>query len=302
MPEDVSSQPESPPNQPESLEQKIETMKREIDALQITVMSQKKPWYREVPVMVSVIALLFSFGTTFVSYQRTQIQDVQSRHQELRVLLQRLAALPKENLEAIKKYATDPASLYQVQGYINQENEMLTRQAAEIAKKLPKDTVSSTEYFSIGLASGSSYDFKTEREFLQLSEQTAQDFNAKVGALRTLANLDFITGQPGEGRVEYQKTLSEISNFKVDSFTTASLLVYTELAWAASEYSMGTRAAATQHLDNADRLVTTVQPGPSTDLLRSAVAQAHTMYQAGIVPANPSAGAPQLSSTTAKAP
>ena len=72
----------------DDLGERVDTMKREIDALQIAVMSQKKPWYKEIPVIVSVVALLFSFGTTVVSFRRTQVQDVQNMRQELRGLLQ----------------------------------------------------------------------------------------------------------------------------------------------------------------------------------------------------------------------
>ncbi len=50
----------------EDLVQRVDTMKREIDALQIAILSQKKPWYKEIPIIVSVAALLFSFGTTYV--------------------------------------------------------------------------------------------------------------------------------------------------------------------------------------------------------------------------------------------
>src|SRR2546426_3294976 len=95
----------------EELEQKVDLMKREIDALQIAITGQTNPWYKNISTILSVVALLFSFGTTYVSYHRTSVQDIQSRRQELRGLLQRLAALPKENVDIQKKYANDPASM-----------------------------------------------------------------------------------------------------------------------------------------------------------------------------------------------
>jgi len=61
----------------EDLEQRVDLMKREIDALQIAVTGQSKPWYKNVSTLLSVTALLFSFGTTFVSYHRANIQDIQ---------------------------------------------------------------------------------------------------------------------------------------------------------------------------------------------------------------------------------
>src|ERR1700722_17195400 len=94
----------------QDLEQRVDLMKREIDALQIFVTAGKKPWYGGLPTIISIIALTFSFGTTYVSYRRTEAQDTQNLRQELRNLLQRLAALPKEYLATMKLYKDDPAA------------------------------------------------------------------------------------------------------------------------------------------------------------------------------------------------
>src|SRR5262245_6234256 len=83
-------------------------LKREVDALQIVVQSKTTPWYRSTSTIISIMALLFSFGTTSVSYLRTQSQDVQSLRTELRGVLQRLTELPKENVQMAKAYESDP--------------------------------------------------------------------------------------------------------------------------------------------------------------------------------------------------
>ncbi len=90
-------------------------------------------------------------------------------------MLQRLAALPKENVEVGKEYAGDPGAIALVSGYIGQENALLARQAAEVAQSLPKDAVSSTEYYGIGLALGAASDLQNEKSFLKLAEETTQD-------------------------------------------------------------------------------------------------------------------------------
>ncbi len=77
--------------------ERIHSIKSEVDALQIAVMKQHAPWYKNIAVIVSIMALLFSFGTTYVSYNRTKTQDIQNSRSELRSLLQRIAVLPKEN-------------------------------------------------------------------------------------------------------------------------------------------------------------------------------------------------------------
>jgi hypothetical protein len=226
-----------------------------------------------------------------VSYRRTEVQDIQNMRQELRGLLQRLAALPKENVEVSKKYVGDPAAISVIGGYLNQENEILAREAAELARKLPRDAVNPTEYYGIALALGNSYDVQNEKVFLLLSEETAQDFNTEIAAERSLGNLAFLMGRADEGRVEYQKALGIFSKYPgYDPYTVALTNILTQLAWATSELGIGSRAAATQHIETAEQLLATLPAGPGTETLRSQVAQARNALQGGLV--TPVAGTP----------
>jgi len=59
---------------------------REIDALQVSAAERQKPWYQNSSTTISVIALLFSFSTTYVSNRRIGFQDIQSSHQQLRTI------------------------------------------------------------------------------------------------------------------------------------------------------------------------------------------------------------------------
>jgi hypothetical protein len=266
-------------------------MKREIDALQIAITEDTKPWYQNIATLLSVVALLFSFGTTYVSYRRTAVQDIQSSRQELRGLLQRLAALPKENVDIRKKYADDPASMNVVGGFINQENALLARQAAELAKKLPGDLVSGTEYYAIALALQNSYDLSGADEFLKYSAQAAKDFNTEIAALRSTANLQFIQGRPEAGRVEYQKALNIFSKYPgYDPFTKISTNVWTELAWAFSEAGVDSLAFAHQHIENAKALVNGLPHSPGAEMLKAQVSQAAVQFASGQPITSPVAG------------
>jgi hypothetical protein len=278
----------------EDLAEKIELMKKEIDGLQIAITSRTKPWYQDMSTIIAVVALLFSFGTTYVSYQRAEVQDIQSTRQELRGLLQRLAALPKENLEATKKYKDDPFAISLIGSFINEENSLLAKQAAELAKKLPKDTVSPTEYFAIAVALQNAYNMEGEKEFLVRSKEAAQaskDFNTEIAVLRTSANLQFIGGQPQAGRVDYQKALDIFSEYpNYDPFTKASTDVQTELAWASSEAGMGSRSNVAQHIQDAETILSNVPPSPGANMLRSQVDQAKAQLAPGGPMSNPIVG------------
>jgi len=268
-----------------ALDQKVELLRREVDGLQATVMGGSKPWYRNTSTILSVVALLFSFSTTFVSYNRTRVQDIQNSRAELRGLLQRLSALPKENVEARRKYADDPGALNLVGGFINQENALLARQAAQIARKLPPNTVSGVEYYAVAIALGNSYDLNTEGEFLRYSAaaaEQAKDFNTEIAVARTYAALQFQQGRPDMGRIEYEKASNIFGKYPgYDAYTKASTTIWTELAWATSEASVGAFDQSRRHVQSAKAVVDTLPPGPGTAMLSAQVAQAQVQLSGG---------------------
>ena len=250
----------------------------EIDALQVAVAERKKPWHKNASTILSVSALLFSFGTTYVSNRRIAAQDIQTNHQQLRTILQRLAALPKENVELGKKYADDPASLATVGGFINQENTLLVRYAADLAKKLPAEMVSSVEYYAIALALQGAYDIRGAKEFMSLAVKTASDFNTEIGALRSAAHLEFISGNPAAGRAQYVNALNIFSKYAgYDPFTVGDTNIRTELSWAYSEAGVD-RSKVIQHIDNADRIARSLSEGPGTESLKRSIAQTRATF------------------------
>ncbi|MBT9329832.1 hypothetical protein [Paracidobacterium acidisoli] len=265
-PDDVSGR--------DDLNATIRSMKQEIDALQITVMTQKKVWYRDASTIISFLALAFSFGSTFVSYHRANLQDIQSERQELRGLLQRLAALPKENLEAAKRFAPDQTAINIAGSLINEENALLSRQAAELEEHLPKGTVSATEYYAVAIALQNSYNLEGARKFLKLAADNATDFNDEIGAIRSTANLEFLTGHPEAGRVKYQEALDIFAKYPgYDQYTQTSTNVYTESQWATSEASLHNLPLASQHIESAERLMANLPVTPGSQTLKQQVAQ-----------------------------
>lgn len=264
------------------LERKVELMKQEIDTLQVKVAADIKPWYESIPTLLSAAALLFSFGTTFVSYRRTTIQDIQSKRQELRGLLQRLAKLPQENVETMKKYADDPAAMQTISSFINQENTFLVAQAVELAKRLPRQMVSAPEFLAIATALQAAYELAPAEEFLNYASQVAKDFNTKIAVIRATANLKFLTGKPEEGRVDYQKALSIFAAYtNFDDFTKTATNVYTHVAWAYSEANINSFDLAEQQLENAQSLLAKLPPSPGSANLNAQVSQTTHRIQAG---------------------
>ena len=271
-------------------------LKKEVDALQIAIHEQRTPWYKSMSTVLSVVALLFSFGTTFVSYTRTQSQDIQSARVELRGLLQRLASLPRESIEITKKYEkNDPAVVASISGFINQENALLARQAAEIAKKIPPESVSATEYYAIGVALQNAYNVEGAKELFTKAIDVSTDLNDRVGALRMRANLLFNTGQPDAGRVDYQRALDIFSDFdkaSYNEYTKKSTHIWTELGWAYSEANIGSKDVALQHVVNAENYLSGLIASPGVDQLKSQIYQAKTLLAGASGLTTPSSGPP----------
>jgi hypothetical protein len=196
--------------------------------------------------------------------------------------LQRLAALPKENVDIRKKYADDPAARSLISGFINQENALLARQAAELAQRLPANTVSGAEYFAVAVALQGAYDLVAAAEFLKHSVEATKDFNTEIAALRMAANLPFLQGHPESGGVEYQRALDIFSKCPgYDPFTRVSTNVWTGLAWAVSEASSALPLAK-QHVENAGNLLNGLPRGPGLDMLTAQVQQAKEQFASGI--------------------
>lgn len=269
-------------------------LKKEVDALQIAIHGQRTPWYKSISTVLSIVALLFSFGTTLVSYKRTQSQDIQSARVELRGLLQRLASLPRENIEITKKYEKiDPSAVASIGGFINQENSLLARQAAEIAKKLPPESVSATEYYAIGVALLNAYNVDGAKELFTKAIDISTDLNDRVGALRMRANLLFITGQPDAGRVDYQRALNVFSDYSKASYneyTKKSTHIWTELGWAYSEANTGSRDVALQHVANAENNLSGLITSPGVEQLKNQISQAKAMIAGSSGLTTPSSG------------
>jgi tetratricopeptide (TPR) repeat protein len=246
----------------------LKIMKREIDALQIEVMKGRLPWYRSPSIIISIVALLFSFGTTFVSYYKTARLEVQAARTELRGILQRLSALPKDNFELIRKYRDDPEGLA-LSGLLTQENALLARQASEIVDRYPNE-ISAVEYASLAHALAVNSDYAKVPLYFERALARTSDPNSKVAILRGYGMVLMTTGQVTEGRRKYEKALSIWSDYPyVSDYFKDSTDAYTEMHWSQAEASINNFEEARVHIRKALAIVGSLPPSPNTTQLNS---------------------------------
>lgn len=233
----------------------FQTLRAEVDALQVAVMTGSKPWYKQVATIVAVLALLFSFSTTYVSFKRTKAEDIRSLKTELRGLLQRLAAMPIENLEMQIKYRDTPIDIAIGTGQLMQESSFLAQQAASIARRLPREMIFGSEYVALANALSMVLDLESALHFYDLAIETAENFNTEITALRGYAHTCYIIGNVDEGRKAYQNAidkagLSEELNAELVQITN----VMTYLSQTFSESQIGSSLNAKKSLEKAEKI------------------------------------------------
>ena len=104
-----------------------------------------------------------------------------------------------------------------------------------------------------------------------------------------IAGLNFVTGNPDQGRVEFQKARAIFTRYPdFDQYTKASTNVWTELSWASSEAVARRAELVQQHLSTAAGLVGELPFSPGAESLRAQVAQAKSQFDSMAQVANPS--------------
>ncbi len=261
---------------------------------------------------ISLIALLVSCGTTFVTYIRTYKQDIHDDRKELRELLKRIVALPREQLDITRKYAGDDSAILAFGKTCNEENQLIARQAAQIARRLKskqesgltfrikgaisgavpvsQNYISATEYLSIGFALNRAYNVQEAKEFLQYAAQTAVDFNDEIAALRNLGYLYFYLGKPEDGRNQYRAASQIFGKYRdYDALVQCRANIETELSWAGTELYANFKTAAMQHLNRAEELVASMPYGavPGDTMAMMADTRRQFMQSSGMNPEVP---------------
>ena len=241
----------------------LKMMKREIDTLQVEIMKGHIPWYKSPPILIAFLALLFSFGTTLVSFQRISREDIRLTRAELRGILQRLVKIPKEEFELRRKYPDDFAA-EQLTGYYLQETSLIVRQAAEILDRIP-DYITAQEYYSVAAALLKASDTGKVSYYMECALAKVSDPNTKVAILRSYADHLLVTGLTIEGRRRYEQALDVWRDYpNLTDYHRVATNAYTEMGWSDSEAFINNIEEAKIHIRKAFELANTLPTGPVT--------------------------------------
>lgn len=235
-------------------------LKREVDTLQTLIAEESKPWYRTPSTIISVIALIFSFGTTAFSYYQIRQNEVREKRIELRSLIQRITQLPRENFEFLNNYQDREAN--ELISLFAQEHNLLALQAAEIADDIPNE-LAAVEYFSVATALMDSSALERVPTLLEIGISKVNNPADHTALLRVHGDFLINTGQVSEGRKKFEKALIVWQKYpKVTQFYRNQTNGYTEMFWARSEFSAGNVEAANEHIRKASEIGESLPKGP----------------------------------------
>lgn len=254
----------------EEMLNRIDTLDEEIQRIN-RKLEDKKPWYTEVSSIVAVLALLFSFGTTIVSYNKAKDQEYIASRIELRSVMERLAEIPKRNIEMVEKYGKDnPIVMAQLSAQLNTENLSLSNQADAIITRIEnmpsgKGKILDVEYITVASALSTSLQQDKARRLLEKAYERSRDAATAAGALRSLATIALFYNEPNKAR-DYMKkarNIYEDDKYKNDPdinklFTNTT----TEIQWANMELMLNNCTESKKHLEEGIKLKNLIiQPG-----------------------------------------
>lgn len=249
-----------------ALQERLDLLGVEVDQIQ-TEMNRPRRWYSDASVMIALLALLFSLGTTLFAYYQNSQQQVGAYKTELRDIITRISAIPRDYTVYTQTY-TDPTTLSLLNGYLQAENAMLAKRAMEISSRIPEE-ITSSEYLLIGQ---SLFNSNVTEETLQVYDkaiQRATNSSDLVAALKAKANLQILLGEVDAGRNTYQRALQVFERLPVSNeFYRNSTHALTHMNWAASEYIIGECENVRLHLAEAQKFVDLLRPENSAEFFR----------------------------------
>lgn len=237
------------------LDQAVRLLRDQVDVLQLAAAEKKTPWYRQMPSLAGLIALLLSISTAIYSGVQGRKQDVQKKQESLRGIVSSLIDLSGEQQTRLASAEAQKLSTQErefIGGMINNRRMILAEAADNIVREIPQD-VSSSEYNVLAtdkLANGGTA--KAE-EYLRNAVGVSQEPLAKMIALRSLAMFYAQRGpfqSIDEARKRFQEAVDVLPGEPRDD-ATAYTVGFTWEMWGTAEYMNNFPQAGEEKIANA---------------------------------------------------
>jgi hypothetical protein len=269
------------------LRNRIDTIKQEVDALQIEIGPKGRPWKRLevlVPIIVSLAALVFTIVSSSAAETRITRQDQHAARAELRGIIQRLQALPKERFEISRAYASDAPAFNYLGGQITGEGILLAQQAAELIDQLEGE-VGAQEYAATAFVLADAGQWSRAESLLNRGLSFAKDALSEATLLRQLGFGRFLVEDVEGGRAAFGQAVRIFEKYPDQNpLFIAATQAYTEASWARAEQGQHNCAEARAHVRAAETYVVTM-PALAPAKVEVQTARANVQQTCGVPPA-----------------
>lgn len=232
-----------------NIQKNLSSVKNELTLLK-SIFVQKKKWYNNPTIIISIFALLLSIGSAVISYKQFQEQNLRNLKSELREILQRIITLNKENTEIMDN---NPKRFRLYSSLLSEENVLMLDQALGIVKDLPKESICATEYFTLSKALFNAYRLEDALKYAWIMLEVSKDTHTKVTGYRWCAQQLFYMEKFERGRKEYEKAIKVILKETYPNHIKNLSNSETEYNWAISEANASFFENAQKHLEKAKK-------------------------------------------------
>jgi tetratricopeptide (TPR) repeat protein len=232
------------PSEPEQrlsrVEDTLQLVRNRVDALQIAADEKKKPWYRQTPSLISVLALLASIATAIYSGVQGKHQDVRQKQDSLRAIVSGLIDLAAEYQSKLGSEPAKQLSINErefISGMMNTKRMLLDEAADNLVRQVPDD-VSSSEYHFLADGKLTNGGASKAEEYYKKAVTVSQEPLVKMIALRKLAGFYAQRGpfhSISEARKRFQEAVDLIPGEPRDD-ATAYAVGFTWDMWGAAEF------------------------------------------------------------------
>lgn len=166
-------------------------LKEEVDSQQIALARIKRPWYQNASVMVSVLAFIFSLGTTTFAYFQTRQQRIHDVRTEVRTALLHFYQVSIDALKASEQHKGNPTFSSLLQDRAGGTLQMLAVRISELAMEVPEH-ISVKEHLAIATVLNIADRPGIAASHLRIALNRTTDPQEQVEATRMLAMAAYV--------------------------------------------------------------------------------------------------------------
>lgn len=232
------------------IESELKILRDQVDLLQISTSERKKPWYKEINRIISVLALLLS-GITFIYSQHSQNnEEIRSKKKELRETLAALIDL-RQDFQTRISSITNP-QVQEIENVNTNTKRTIQLEAADSLVAQIPEYVSWAEYTVLAYEHSMDSNFNKSERYFQEAIDVANTSVGKISSLRALA-IFYFSQNPlrdyNKGRKYFSEALDVVKN-PADPYL-IYLLGYTYEQWGLYELWNGFQMEGNQMIERA---------------------------------------------------